>query len=183
MVLLVSRILTILSPPYVKQIDNESYVCDLTPIQSMFDCSEVFRKNHFSGGNKGVYDPPNESFQNSYVDVNHYNDLLLEFSACTARFCQNKYNHILNVDAPVFHMCFNGGNEFQYEYNVYAKLFILASLNLVCNQKYVNNAGYVMSSSPTRSLCGEESTNTLLNVQNVSLISIQGTVHLDVVYG
>ena len=89
---------------YVKQIDNGSYVCDLAPIQCMFDCSEVFRKNNFPGGNKGVYDPPNKSFQNSYVNVNHYNDLLLEFSASNARFCQNKYNHILNVEASVFHM-------------------------------------------------------------------------------
>ena len=39
-----------------------------------------------------------------------------------------------------------------------------------------------MSCSPTRSLSEEKSTNTLSNMQSVSLISSHGTVHLDVVY-
>ena len=164
----------------MKQIDYES---DLTLKQSMFDCSEVFRKSNFSGGNEGVYDLPNESSQNSCVNVSHHSDLLLKSSTSNVGFCQSKYNYILNVDAPVFHMYLNGGNEFQYEYNVYARVFTPASFDLVCNQKYVNNAGYVINYSLTRRLCREKSTNTLSDMQGVSLISSHSTVHLDVVYG
>ena len=167
---------------YVKQNDNESYICDLTLEQNIFDCSEVFNEKKFSVAKKNVYNLPNESYQSSYVNVSYHNELQSNFSVENASFGRGKCNHILNVDAPVFHMYLNGNNELLLEYNVYARVFTPAGLDLVCNKKYVNNAGYVVSYSPNRNLCEEKSSNTLLNMQGVSLISSHGTVHLDVAY-
>ena len=109
--------------------------------------------------------------------------MLVTITNCNRIFGRGKCNHILNVGAPVFHMYLNGNNEHLLEYNVYARVFTPAGLDLMCSQKYVNNAGYVVSYSPNRNLCEEKSSNTLLKMQGVSLISSHGTVHLDVAYG
>ena len=45
-------------------------------------------------------------------------------------------------------MNLNGQNELSLEYNVYAKVFIPAGLDFICNKKYINNAGYVVNCSP-----------------------------------
>ena len=58
----------------------------------------------------------------------------------------------------------------------------LLDLTLCVIKKYINNAGYVASYSPNRSLCEGKSSSTLLEMQGVSSISSHGTVHFDVAH-
>ena len=105
----------------------------------------------------------------------------LNCSVRNVSFCQKRYSHILNVDAPVFDFDSNGHNKLSFKYNIYTKVFIPAGLNLVHDRKYVNNAGYVVNCSLGHGLCDNYSTSTSLKVPDVSLISSHGTVHLNVI--
>ena len=76
----------------------------------------------------------------------------------------------------------NGCSEFQYKYNVFAKVFTPAGFNIVCDQKDVNNAGYVLSYSLVHSLCERKSSSITPSMQDVSLMSSHGTMHSSVVH-
>ena len=168
---------------HVKQIDNVSNICDLTLEQDTPDGYEVSKENKFSISHRIVYNVSDRNFQNFQTNVSHYSGIQSKFSVRNASLCQGKCNHILNVDAPVFYMNLNTQNELSLKYNVYAKVFIPANLDGMCNEKYTNNAGRVVNRSAGHGSCDNNSSNTLLKMPDVSLISSHGTAHLNVVQG
>ena len=168
---------------HVKQIDNVSNICDLTLEQDTPDGYEVSKENEFSISHRIIYNVSERNFRNSQTNASHYSGIQSKFSVRNASLCQGKCNHILNVDAPVFYMNLNTQNELSLKYNVYAKDFIPANLHGMCNKKYTNNAGRVVNRSAGHGSCDNNSSNILLKMPTVSLISSHGTVHLNVVQG
>ena len=65
---------------------------------------------------------------------------------------------------------------------MFAKVFTPAGFNIACDQKYVNNAGYVLNYSLVHSLCERKSSSIMSSMQDVSLMSSHGTMHSNIVH-
>ena len=110
----------------MKQTYNESDICDLTLEQNTFAMEYLIKTKFLWAIELYIMYLRQmfEMFRRMLVIIVDYNQ----------SFCQRRYNHILNVDAPVFYMNLSGHNELSLEYNVYAKVFIPAGSDSVCNK-------------------------------------------------
>ena len=83
---------------YVKQVDNESCVSDLSLEQNTFDYSEVFSREDLLLGHKNAYDFSKNS-QCISAKVAGQKELCKQFSF-NEIFNHSNHTYILNVDAP-----------------------------------------------------------------------------------